>query len=122
MTVGRSTEVSQQERDEVKRIIKRLDQLKSDRANFEAHWQKIAKVVMPFDMSFLSQYQTEGMDTDPRVYDSTGIHSNELLASGFYSLLTNPASPWFDLSVANQKLANNSAVKRWLADVTRIMA
>lgn len=122
MTVGRSTEVSQRERDEVKRIIKRLDQLKSDRANFEAHWQKIAKVVMPFDMSFLSQYQTEGVDTDPRVYDSTGIHSNELLASGFYSLLTNPASPWFDLSVANQKLANNSAVKRWLADVTRIMA
>lgn len=43
MTVGRSTEASQRERDEVKRIIKRLDQLKSDRANFEAHWQKLPK-------------------------------------------------------------------------------
>lgn len=119
---GRTSDPSQQERELVKRLTGRFSRLKSERSNFEAHWHKIAQVVMPFDQSFLASENSEGQDMDARIFDSTGIHANELLASGFYSLLTNPSSPWFDLSVANQSLAQETSIRRWLADVTRIMA
>ena len=101
-------------------IIKRFDVLRGNRGNWEGHWQEIAELVYPQRQDFLGD-RTEGDKRMEKVYDSTPIQANELLASGLHGMLTNPASKWFSLSITNREIAEMEDVKRWLWDVQEIM-
>ena len=54
------------------------------------------------------------------IYDSTGVHSNEMLAAGLHGMLTNPASNWFSLRLksSQEEMAQQTDVKNWLEDTT----
>ena len=64
----------------------KFNQMASDRSTFNAQWDEVAKVVCPDAARFASEYNTPGEQRNQELYDSTGVHANELLASGFYSL------------------------------------
>lgn len=100
---------------------KRFNQLKAQRSNFEAHWESISKVVRPEAGSFTTLTNTKGRKTGALLYDSTGLHANELLASGFFSHLTNPTTKWFMLEIEDPKLNASRDVKIWLEKVSEIM-
>lgn len=102
-------------------VILRLASLKQNRSSFNAQWDDISKVIRPAAASFTSLDNTEGEKKGQELYDSTGVHANELLASGFYSLLTSPTSKWFELATEDMRLNQVRDVALWLSEVSRIM-
>ncbi len=103
------------------RFIKRLSVLQTERSTFNNQWDDITKVVRPAAASFFSLSDTPGEKRGQELYDSTGVHANELLASGFYSLLTSPTTQWFDIATEDPRLNQNRDVKIWLSEVSKVM-
>lgn len=106
---------------DVKRYQRALEQLKADRATFNSQWDEVSKVVVPYAASFTSEHDNPGEKKGQDLYDATGVHCNELLSAGFYSLLTNPAQKWFNLATTNPDVNMDRDVDLWLAEVSRIM-
>jgi len=102
----------------------------TERVNCEGHWQQVAEVISPRKMDFVGM-RTPGEKKMNAVYDSTGIHANEMLASGLHGMATNPASKWFSLRIVGKKtnpetgermdLNQVPEVQRYLSDVEDIM-
>lgn len=101
-------------------LIDQKGKLQSNRGNFENVWQQISEFVLPNrgDFTFM---RAKGARSDYRVFDTTAIQANEMLAAALHSGLTNPASRWFDLRPRNPLLRDNDNVKRWIDEVLRIM-
>lgn len=106
----------------VKILVQQYERAKTDRSNFEKHWNDIATVLSPAGAIFLEENPQQGEKTNKFVYDSTGIHANELLSSGFFSLLTSPTAPWFTLTSTDLQLNQTQEVKVWLNEVSKVMA
>jgi hypothetical protein len=97
-------------------IVKRVDVLMSNRANWENYWQDIANIFMP-RKAYITRPAVSGEHMDfSRVFDSTPIRALNTMASGFHSWLTNPASKWFALEMAERGLMDIKEVKVWLED------
>tara|TARA_R110002126_G_scaffold246538_1_gene389530 strand:- start:1472 stop:3007 length:1536 start_codon:yes stop_codon:yes gene_type:complete len=74
---------------------------------------------LPNEANFNTK-RSKGDKRTTLVYDSTGIHANEMLAAGLHGMLTNPASNWFSLRVKDdrQNVGGDSEAKQWLEDTT----
>lgn len=103
-----------------KALKKRYDALLSSRAVWNGHFQEVAEFMLPRLAEFTGP-QTPGSKRMSRVYDSTGIHSLEILAAGLHGNLTNPASRWFGLRMTDNELNEDDAVKKYLSDAEQIM-
>lgn len=99
----------------------KLSQMESDRGVFNAQWDEVAKVVCPDAAKFTSSHNTPGKKNNQELYDATGVHANELLAAGFYSMLTSPSQKWFELVTNDHELNKEREVQLWLAEVSRRM-
>lgn len=106
---------------EAKILLRRFEEAKNERANFTSHWQDIARVVSPADATFTTHPVAQGSKDFSEVRDGVGIKANELLTSGFFSLLTSPTQPWFHLKTNDRTLNDIYEVQVWLNDVSRIM-
>lgn len=106
----------------VEHLKKRYDALKatSERTNWETHCEEVAEIVMPRKRGFVGD-RTAGEKRMQKVYDSTGIHANEMLAAGLHGMATNPASKWFSLRLTDYQLGELGPAKVWLDIVERIM-
>lgn len=107
---------------DVKKLIQRFKMAETERANFTNHWQEIAQVMSPAGAVFTNNNVSQGSKDTRKIYDTTGTHANELLSSGFFSLLTSPTVPWFTLLTSDRILNDMREVQIWLNDVSRIMA
>lgn len=106
-------------------LIRKFEALKNERSNFVSHWQEIAELVSPGQADFFaSSGDSYGLTINKQkhVYDTTGVHANELLSSGFFSLLTSPTQPWFILQTNNEELNKQYEVSAWLTELSRVMA
>ena len=92
-----------------------------ERANFNAHWDNVSDVTRVAAASFTATYTDPGKRPDPELYDGSGVYYNQLLAAGFYGLLTNPSQRWFNLTTTNPQLRDDRDVLIWLKDVSNIM-
>jgi len=106
--------------DQIKWHVRRMQNLKADRANFDSMNQEIAELVYPTHANFVYT-PSKGEKRMQKVFDSTAIHANELLSSGLFSLLTSTASKWFELRPADLNLYKLKAIKEYLDICTRIM-
>lgn len=99
---------------------KRKGKLKAERGNWETHWQDVSNYVLPNAADF-NVKRAKGDKRTTLVYDSTGVHSNEMLAAGLHGMLTNPAQEWFSLRLKtnDETLAESPEVKDWLEDTTK---
>ncbi len=104
---------------EIKKRRELYDSRKSDRAVWEEHWDDIAAYIAPRKVGFRS-VRTPG-EKRRFVTDTTGIHSNELLAAGLHGMATNPATKWFSLKMTDDDLNDNDEVKLWLSAVEKVM-
>jgi len=104
---------------EIAHICKRKDKLRAQKGTWENHWQDVANFVIPNSADF-NVKRSKGDKRTTLVYDSTGIHANEMLAAGLHGMLTNPAQEWFSLRLkeGQEKLSENNEVKKWLEDST----
>lgn len=104
-----------------KQINTRWGTLKQERESWMTHWQELGEYLLPRTGKFLNTNQNDGRKRHNRIYDSTGTRALRVLAAGMMAGMTSPARPWFRLTTADPELDESSAVKTWLADVTRLM-
>jgi hypothetical protein len=108
--------------EQVIHLVKRKGKLKAQRGSWETHWQDLSNYVLPNSADF-NLKRSRGDKRTTLLYDSTGVHANEMLAAGLHGMLTNPASNWFSLRVKNdsQDTGSSSEAKQWLEDTTNVV-
>lgn len=108
--------------EQVVHLVKRKNKLKAQRGTWESHWQDLTNFVLPNESDF-NLKRSKGDKRTTLVYDSTGIHANEMLAAGLHGMLTNPASNWFSLRVKDSmdNFADNAEAKQWLEETTNVI-
>ena len=97
-------------------IVKRYNDLKADRQTWDSHWREIAEQVYPRRDDFDTK-RAVGEKRMTKVFDSTPIQANELLASGMVGLNINPATTWFRPNTEGM----DDDAKRWLTDASETM-
>jgi len=102
----------------VKELLERFKTASADRAQWEAHWQDIAEVVLPQHATFTIAH-TPGNERRRTLYDSTAVFANETFASQLASQLINPALKWFGLRLVGEAtdLNEDEETKAWLEAV-----
>ena len=108
--------------EQVIHLVKRKGKLKAQRGSWETHWQDLSNYVLPNSADFNTK-RSRGDKRTTLLYDSTGVHANEMLAAGLHGMLTNPASNWFSLRVKDdsQDTGSSSEAKQWLEDTTNVV-
>lgn len=92
--------------------------MRVERETWVAYWQDLARFYLPARARFLTTDNNRGDRRNQHIIDSTATVASRTLASGMMSGITNPARPWFRLTVPDPELQDVDAVKRWLHDVT----
>lgn len=95
--------------------MKRFNNLRDKRANWENFWQEVADHSLG-RRDFTTTMVTEGRRKDRRIYDASSSHAATMLAAALQSILTNASTKWFSLSVENEDLRDIESVQRWLHD------
>jgi hypothetical protein len=103
-----------------KELFRRYQKLKSQRANWESHWQEVADYMIPRKADITKTRSTGDKRTE-RIFDSSPLHAVELLAASLHGMLTNPSVPWFYLALKNVSPQNKDATDTWLQDTTERM-
>jgi len=98
---------------QVAALDKRYKSLLSQRSNWEKHWQELADYMLPRKAD-ITKRRTQGDKRTELIYDSTALHSVELLASSLHGMLTSPSTPWFSLQYRNSDLQSNDEANEWL--------
>ncbi len=102
--------------------------LETNRRQWEALWEDIAKYVYPRRQGFLTSGVIAGVANkgqslvdEARIYDSSAIYSNEMLASGIHGMLTNPSQEWWQPVIPELVNPDGDTLK-WLQSVYKILA
>lgn len=99
--------------DRVNAIIRCFEKLKKERGTFEDLFQEVAEYVLP-RKSNITVVKYRGEKQTQKLYDSTAMHANQLLAAALQSTLTSSSIKWFQLFPRDQNLAKIVAVQKWL--------
>ena len=97
-------------------ICKRYDKLLAQRANVDTLQQELADYVIP-RKAVISERRSPGEELTEKVYDSTPIRANELLAATMQGSLMSPAVRWFSLKLRNEDVNLVADVAAWLEEV-----
>ena len=106
--------------DKAKNLLKRFDRLKSQRQNWESHWQEVADYMQPRKAD-VTKSRSKGDKRTELIFDSSPLQSVELLAASLHGMLTNPATPWFSLRFKEDDIENEDEAKEWLESATETM-
>ena len=98
-----------------KQIIRRCQELKNKRENWDQTWQEVAHFVLPTKADFIS-HREKGAKRDEDLYDSTAVTSNQTLASGLHGALTAPSGRWFHIRFRDDALNDSDEATGWLED------
>ncbi len=92
-------------------MLKRLAKLEAEKQPWLEHWEEILDYVMPRKASGYSK----GAKRTEKLFDSTAIHANTLLAASLQGTLTSASLPWFSLAVKGVQHPEGE-VAVWLED------
>lgn len=98
------------------KLVNRYSKLKADRGNWDHHWREVAELVYPRRADF-DVKRADGEKRMTKVFDSSAIHANELLASAMIALNINPATTWFKSKTTNM----DEEAARWLDNASKVM-
>jgi hypothetical protein len=101
------------------KIVKDYELQKGKRQNWDEHWQDLAEYFIP-NKDDVYGFKIDGERKHNLLYDSTSIHSLEMLSASLHGMLTNPASVWFGLSTGDTALDMEPEVTTYLQTCTRI--
>ena len=92
-----------------------LSRLMEKRKTWETHWQEVADYFLT-RKSDITERHTKGDKRNLQVFDATGTHALELLASSLHGSLTSASSKWFSLRFKNSAVNEDDTAKEWLED------
>lgn len=96
-------------------IIKRRNQAKARRSNWETLWDEIARYVMPNKEDFIHE-RSKGEKRGSDLYESTAVEANQLLAASMQGALTPSSARWFDFRFRSKALNSDEDARQWLQD------
>tara|TARA_R110000868_G_scaffold345994_2_gene607057 strand:- start:11166 stop:12779 length:1614 start_codon:yes stop_codon:yes gene_type:complete len=105
-------------------IIKRYNQLESERGTWESHWIEIADRVLPrySDTMYQSNGQiTKGSKRTNKALDSTPALALERFAAAMESMLTPRTQKWHRLTPSDPYLAADHGVSLWFEQATDVL-
>ena len=106
--------------DLAKKLLSRFDRLKTQRQNWESHWQEVADYMQPRKAD-VTKTRSKGDKRTELIFDSSPLQSVELLAASLHGMMTNPSTPWFSLKFKNGVMETEDEAKEWLESTTEIM-
>ena len=106
--------------DLAKKLLSRFDRLKTQRQNWESHWQEVADYMQPRKAD-VTKTRSKGDKRTELIFDSSPLQSVELLAASLHGMMTNPSTPWFSLKFKNGGMETEDEAKEWLESTTEIM-
>jgi len=106
--------------DLAKTLLKRFDRLKSNRQNWESHWQEVADYMQPRKAD-VTKTRSKGDKRTELIFDSSPLQAVELLAASLHGMLTNPATTWFSLKFKGAEMQDDDDAKAWLEEATEVM-
>ena len=106
--------------DLTKSLKRRFDKLKTNRQNWETHWQEVADYMLPRKAD-VTKTRSKGDKRTELIFDSSPLQSVDLLAASLHGMLTNPSTPWFNLRYKDVELENDDEAKLWLESATDAM-
>jgi hypothetical protein len=102
------------------RVVKKWERLYNRDANYRILCQDVADYIIPRRSNIITQL-SPGMKQTTKLYDSTAIHANELLAASMKQAITPANSQWFSLRIRNEELMENTDIVRWLESCAKKM-
>jgi len=106
--------------EKAKILLSRFDRLKTQRQNWESHWQEVADYMQPRKAD-VTKTRSKGDKRTELIFDSSPLQSVELLAASLHGMMTNPSTPWFSLKFKNGGMEGEDEAKEWLESTTEIM-
>lgn len=94
-------------------IIKDLEILKSDRANFEQQWSEIAQRVDPSSRGLFQGNKTTGDKRMQDVFDSTPVIASQRFGAILDSLLTPRNQKWHKIMPSDDHLMKDRQTRLW---------
>lgn len=102
-------------------LLKRLDNLKTNRQPWLTIWQDVSRFIAPFNGRFMPSDHLHGRNFD-YIFDNEAKRNLQYLAAGLSKYASSPAVQWFKLLPKGLKGDDLSfAGKRWASDVERIV-
>lgn len=98
---------------ERQRVEDLLEQMRSERTSWVPVWQDLADFVQPMRGKWVVADVHRGNRRNQRIYDNTATIAARTLDSGMMSGITNPARPWFRITVPDPDLADRDDIKAW---------
>lgn len=105
---------------DVNKIIKRYSYLYQQQQLFASTWQELAEYLVP-RKAIVTVHKSPGQKQTEKLFDSTGIHSSELLAATLNGSLTSSSAKWFTLKMRESELNEIKEVREWLEDCSKRM-
>jgi hypothetical protein len=102
-------------------IVERKNTLKTSRSNVDSVCEQISEFVLPNRGDFITKRASEGQRNNSRLFDTTAIHANEMLAAAIHTGGFSPSSKWFDLRLEDKVLSQNENVRLWLESAMNTM-
>jgi hypothetical protein len=105
-------------------VIKRYDQLESERGTWESHWQEIAERVLPRYSNTFQRGTSDihrGEKRTEKMYDSTAALGLERFAAAMESMLTPRNQKWHRLKASDDYLNQDRETKLWFEQATNIL-
>jgi len=106
--------------EKAKILLSRFDRLKSQRQNWESHWQEVADYMQPRKAD-VTKTRSKGDKRTELIFDSSPLQSVELLSASLHGMLTNPSTPWFSLKFKSEGMEGEDEAKEWLESATEVM-
>ena len=101
-------------------IVRRFEELASERSSWESHWEDIAKRVF-LRQAFFTTKGTPGARNTAEMFDATASLALERYAAAIESMLTPRTQRWHGLTVADDELQDNHDIKLYLDTLSSIL-
>lgn len=106
--------------EDVESILHRYSKLKTDRSNWETHWEEIAERVLPRQAGFVGE-RTNGDKRTQKIFDSKPMIALDRFASVMDSMLTPRQQKWHNLRTTDDTLNRDFEVQDWFYKVNNIL-
>lgn len=107
--------------DAVRRKKNIVQQMMTERTQFEGTWKQLSKYINPTRGRFDEDKTQDGRRRDYCLLDPYPMEASGKCAAGLHSGLTSPSRPWFALGLQDKELAEYHTVKLWLEECQDVL-
>lgn len=101
---------------DVKRILKRFEVLKTQRSSYEKRWKEAYSLCQPHRQWFDTS-DPRAKEPEIKVFDTTAQDALDTWAGGIQGYAVSPAFRFFKLKIANEEKANIPFAQDWLEEL-----